>query len=28
MYALGIAQGTGQTLIGADYKHAPIFIRD
>ena len=28
MYALGIAKGMGQTLMGADYKRAPIFLRD
>lgn len=28
MYALGIAKGTDQTVIGADYKHSPIYFRD
>ena len=28
MYALGIAKGSDQTIIGADYKHSPIFIRE
>jgi len=28
MYALGIAKGSDQTIIGADFKNSPIFIRE